>query len=263
MIYTHDISPIMLSLGPINLYWYGAMYVISFLLIENLMKKDTFCLNKNYLDAQQIDTILFTGLISLIIGGRIGYVIFYNLDYYMLNPQRVFFIWEGGMSFHGALIAVFLNLVWLSAKMQLSFLRLSDYLVVFVPIGLFLGRIGNFINAELYGKPTDGTWGVIFPNVDEQTRHPSMLYEAFLEGIVLFIILLFISKIQNYKIGFSTATFLIFYSIFRFIVEFVRVPDIQIGYIVSTWMTMGHILSLPMFFVGLLIYLSAMRSTKL
>jgi len=157
------------------------------------------------------------------------------------------------MSFHGALIGVFVGLIFLSIKNKIKFFELSDFLVPFIPIGLFLGRIGNFINSELYGSPTNSNWGVIFPLVDSVPRHPSMLYEAFLEGIVLYLLLLFF-KINRPPTGTLTAIFLIFYSIFRFCVEFVRVPDLHIGYIYSTWLTTGMILCVPMFFVGILIY---------
>jgi phosphatidylglycerol:prolipoprotein diacylglycerol transferase len=180
-------------------------------------------------------------------------VIFYNFDYYAENLNKVFYIWEGGMSFHGALIGVYVGLIFLSIKNKIKFFKLSDFLVPFIPIGLFLGRTGNFINSELYGSPTNSNWGVIFPLIDSVPRHPSMLYEAFLEGIVLFLLLLFF-KMNRSTTGTLTAIFLIFYSIFRFCVEFVRVPDVHIGYIYSTWLTTGMILCVPMFFVGILIY---------
>ena len=180
-------------------------------------------------------------------------MIFYNFDYYAENLNKVFYICEGGMSFHGALIGVYVGLIFLSIKNKIKFFKLSDFLVPFIPIGLFLGRTGNFINSELYGSPTNSNWGVIFPLIDSVPRHPSMLYEAFLEGIVLYLLLLFF-KMTRPATGILTAIFLIFYSIFRFCVEFVRVPDLHIGYIYSTWLTTGMILCVPMFFVGILIY---------
>ena len=253
MIYTHNIHPIIVSIGSIDLYWYGAMYAISFLLIDYLMKREVVRDTAYEFNVSFIDQLVFISILSVIIGGRLGYVLFYNFDYYLENLNKVFYIWEGGMSFHGALIGVYVGLIFLSIKNKIKFFKLSDFLVPFIPIGLFLGRTGNFINSELYGSPTNSNWGVIFPLVDSVPRHPSMLYEAFLEGIVLYLLLLFF-KINRPPTGTLTAIFLIFYSIFRFCVEFVRVPDLHIGYIYSTWLTTGMILCVPMFFVGILIY---------
>ena len=253
MIYTHNIHPIIISIGSVDLYWYGAMYAISFLLIDYMMKKEVvtneiYKFNNNF-----IDRLVFISIISVILGGRLGYVLFYNFEFYFLNIQKIFFIWEGGMSFHGALIGICVGLFFLSISSKIKFLKLCDFLVIFIPIGLFLGRIGNFINSELYGLPTKSDWGVVFPQIDMQPRHPSMLYEAFLEGIVLFLILLAVKR-HNPATGILSAVFLIFYSLFRFLVEFVRVPDLHIGYLYSTWLTMGMILCIPMFFIGILIY---------
>ena len=253
MIYTHNIHPIIVSIGSIDLYWYGAMYAISFLLIDYLMKREVVRDTAYEFNVSFIDQLVFISILSVIIGGRLGYVLFYNFDYYLENLNKVFYIWEGGMSFHGALIGVYVGLIFLSIKNKIKFFKLSDFLVPFIPIGLFLGRTGNFINSELYGSPTNSNWGVIFPLIDSVPRHPSMLYEAFLEGIVLFLLLLFF-KMNRPTTGTLTAIFLIFYSIFRFCVEFVRVPDVHIGYIYSTWLTTGMILCVPMFFVGILIY---------
>jgi phosphatidylglycerol:prolipoprotein diacylglycerol transferase len=229
------------------------MYAISFLLIDYLMKREVIRNSTCEFNVSFIDQLVFISILSVIIGGRLGYVIFYNFDYYAENLNKVFYIWEGGMSFHGALIGVYVGLIFLSIKNKIKFFKLSDFLVPFIPIGLFLGRTGNFINSELYGSPTNSNWGVIFPLIDSVPRHPSMLYEAFLEGIVLFLLLLFF-KMNRPTTGTLTAIFLIFYSIFRFCVEFVRVPDVHIGYIYSTWLTTGMILCVPMFFVGILIY---------
>ena len=253
MIYTHNIHPIIVSIGSIDLYWYGAMYAISFLLIDYLMKREVVRDTAYEFNVSFIDQLVFISILSVIIGGRLGYVLFYNFDYYLENLNKVFYIWEGGMSFHGALIGVYVGLIFLSIKNKIKFFKLSDFLVPFIPIGLFLGRTGNFINSELYGSPTNSNWGVIFPVIDSVPRHPSMLYEAFLEGIVLYLLLLFF-KMTRPATGILTALFLIFYSIFRFCVEFVRVPDLHIGYIYSTWLTTGMILCVPMFFVGILIY---------
>jgi phosphatidylglycerol:prolipoprotein diacylglycerol transferase len=252
MIYIHNIDPILFSIGFIDLYWYGAMYAISFLLLDYLMKKEVYLGNSNF-DIAIIDKILLISIFSLLIGGRLGYVIFYNLDYYYLNFHKIFYIWEGGMSFHGALLGILLGILFVSIKERINFFKLSDFIVVFIPLGLLLGRIGNFINSELYGMPTNGNWGVIFSKVDSIPRHPSMLYEAFLEGLVLFIILKSIYN-KKPKTGKLTSLFLIYYAFFRCLVEFVRVPDIQIGYLYKDWFTMGMFLSIPMFLIGLFIY---------
>ena len=252
MIYIHNIDPILLSIGFIDLYWYGAMYAISFLLLDYLMKKEVYLGNSDFTIAF-IDKILLISIFTLLLGGRLGYVIFYNIDYYYLNLHKIFYIWEGGMSFHGALLGILIGILAISFKHRISFFKLSDFIVVFVPLGLLLGRIGNFINSELYGMPTDGSWGVIFTKVDSIPRHPSLLYEAILEGLVLFIILKNLYQ-QKPKAGILTALFLIYYSFFRFLVEFVRVPDIQIGYLYGDWFTMGMLLSVPMFLIGLFIY---------
>ena len=259
MIYTHNIDPIIFSLGPIDLYWYGMMYAISFLLIDYMMKANLLNFNKYNLSYAQIDKILLVSLVALLLGGRLGYVFFYNLDYYLLFPIKTLFIWEGGMSFHGALLGVIFSIYWLRKSIDLHFLQLTDFIVLYVPIGLFFGRIGNFINSELYGMPTNSSWGVIFPLLDNIPRHPSMLYEALLEGIALFIIL-FLSRKHSTTTGFLTSIFLIFYSIFRFMIEFVRVPDSHIGYIWSDWLTLGQLLSVPMIFFGMLLLVKINRS---
>ena len=260
MIYTHNIDPVIVTLGPIDLYWYGAMYAISFLVIDYMMKANYFNLNKYNLSSTQTDKILFVSLVFLLLGGRLGYVIFYNFDYYLQFPIKILFIWEGGMSFHGALLGVIIAIFSLGKSIKLNFLQLTDFIVLYVPIGLFFGRIGNFINAELYGTPTNSSWGVIFPRLDSIPRHPSMLYEAFFEGVVLFVILLFLSRKHSDRQGFLTSIFLIFYSIFRFMIEFVRVPDSHIGYIWNDWLTLGQLLSLPMMFFGLLLLTKFKRS---
>ena len=253
MIYTHNINPILLTIGPVDFYWYGAMYAISFLLIDYLMKKEAHKNNSYSFSTNFIDHLVFVLILAVILGGRLGYALFYNLEYYSANPMKVLFIWEGGMSFHGALIGICIGLAILSSSNKIKFFELSDFLVLFIPIGLFLGRIGNFVNSELYGAPTNSNWGVIFPIVDMIPRHPSMLYEAILEGIILLIILYVIKK-NKPNTGLLTSVFLLMYAFFRFCVEFVRVPDAHIGYLYSSWLTMGMILCIPMFFAGILIY---------
>ncbi len=262
MIYTHNIDPILITISQISLYWYGAMYAISFLVIDSLMRKNIPNINNQNITGTQTDKILFTCFIFLLLGGRLGYVIFYNFEYYLSDPIKILFIWQGGMSFHGAFIGIVIAAVRLKDQIKKNFLEITDLIVIYVPIGLFFGRVGNFINSELYGIPTNGSWGVVFPLVDELPRHPSMLYEAFLEGIIIFIILLILSKRKNLSHGIVTSSFLIFYSIFRFIVEFVRVPDMHIGYIWNDWLTMGQILTTPMMFIGLIILFTSERRQR-
>ncbi len=251
MIYIHNISPVMLEILSIKLYWYGFMYALSFIIIDYLV----IAAAKNQkiiLDEKQAEKFTLSILIIAIIGGRLGYVIFYDFSYYISNPINILFLWEGGMSFHGGLIGVISGTIYLAKKNKLRFLDMTDIISLYAPIGLFFGRIGNFINSELYGIQTSGSWGVIFTTIDNYPRHPTMLYEAFLEGFVLFAILTFI-KNKNVKSGIISGCFLLFYGIFRFIVEFVRLPDAHIGYIYYDWVTMGHLLTIPMIGFGLVL----------
>tara|TARA_B100001113_G_scaffold204594_1_gene167788 strand:- start:356 stop:1099 length:744 start_codon:yes stop_codon:yes gene_type:complete len=243
----------MLEIFSIKLYWYGFMYALSFIIIDYLVI--TASKNKKIiLNEDQAEKFTLIILVTAIIGGRLGYIIFYDLSYYLLHPLNIFFIWEGGMSFHGGLIGAIFGSLYLVKKNKLRFFDITDTISLYAPIGLFFGRIGNFINSELYGIKTTGSWGVIFPEVDQYPRHPSMLYEAFLEGFVLFFILMFINS-KNVKSGTISGCFLLLYGFFRFIVEFVRLPDAHIGYIYYDWVTMGHLLSVPMIGFGIfLIY---------
>ena len=247
----HNLNPIFISFGEFHIYWYGIMYLIAFLLAWFL---GNFYIKKGLINitGDNFSDLLFYCFLGVLIGGRVGYSIFYNLSQTFENPLTVFYVWDGGMSFHGGFIGVLIAIIYFCRKNKFSFFLLSDFIVKLVPIGLFTGRIGNFINAELWGKPTDVKWAVIFPNVDNIPRHPTQLYEAFLEGILLFIILNFL-LIKKYRASEITSYFLIYYSLFRFIVEFYRVPDSHVGYIIFNWVTMGQILCIPMFLLGLYI----------
>ena len=251
MTYIHNINPVIFEILSIKLYWYGFMYALSFIIIDYLVI--TAAKNKKILlDEKQAEKFTLTILITAIIGGRLGYVIFYDFTYYTSNLTNIFFLWEGGMSFHGGLIGAMLGSMYISKKNKLRFFDMTDIISLYAPIGLFFGRIGNFINSELYGVQTFGSWGVIFTVIDNHPRHPSMLYEAFLEGLLLFMILMFINK-RNTKSGLLSGCFLFFYGIFRFIVEFVRLPDAHIGYLYNDWVTMGHLLTIPMIGVGIVL----------
>lgn len=245
----HDINPIFISLGDFHIYWYGIMYLIAFLsawYVGNLyIKKNIVGINRD-----DFSDLMFYCFLGILIGGRVGYTIFYNFSYTLENPITIFYLWNGGMSFHGGFIGVILAIVYFCKKNKISFFEISDFIVRLVPIGLFTGRVGNFINGELWGKPTDIIWGVIFPKIDNLPRHPTQIYEAILEGIVLFIILNFVFT-EKLKASVMTSYFLILYSLFRFTVEFFRVPDAHIGYLALNWVTMGQILCIPMFLLGL------------
>jgi phosphatidylglycerol:prolipoprotein diacylglycerol transferase len=227
------------------------MYLLAFSLAWCV---GTFYIKKNIvkISKDNFSDLMFYSFLGVLAGGRIGYSIFYNFYYTLDNPITIFYLWNGGMSFHGGFIGVMVGIIYFCKKNQIPFFEISDFIVKLVPIGLFTGRIGNFINGELWGKPTDLVWGVIFPKIDNLTRHPTQIYEAFLEGIVLFVILNF-SLPKNTRTSRVTAYFLIFYSLFRFIVEFFREPDAHIGYLIFSWVTMGQILCAPMFLLGIYI----------
>lgn len=245
-----SIDPVMLSLGPIDIHWYAVAYLLGFVLGIWRCKVLTVRFNTGA-SAQDYDDFLVWAVIGTILGGRIGYVVFYNSAYYLQNPLEALQVWQGGMAFHGGIVGVIVA-TWLFTRMRkLSFLSFTDILSCVAPIGLFLGRIANFINGELFGRHTDVTWGVIFPHGGPLARHPSQIYEALLEGLLLFVILFALSK--RTKLGripgFLSGVFLALYSVFRFVAEFFREPDPQLGFLYAD-ATMGQLLSLPMFLVG-------------
>ena len=251
MTYIHNINPIMFELFSIKLYWYGFMYALSFIIIDYLIV--TASKNKKIiLSKDQAEKFTIVILIFAILGGRIGYIFFYDFNYYSSNIIKVFYLWEGGMSFHGGLIGVAAGVFYLANQNTLKFFEIADIVCLYAPIGLFFGRVGNFINSELYGIKTSGSWGVVFPVIDSYPRHPSMLYEALLEGVVLFAILFIINQ-KKVHAGIVSGYFLLFYGIFRFFVEFVRLPDAHIGYIYYDWVTMGQLLTIPMLIIGLIL----------
>jgi len=243
------IDPVFLRLGPLELRWYGLMYVLSFtiayFLISHNAKRKNLPLKKD-----DIADLIFYLALGVILGGRIGYILFYNLSYYLENPLKVFAVWEGGMSFHGGLIGTVLLIFYYIRKKKITFMMLADLCVPVAPICLCLGRLGNFINGELFGRVTDLPWGMVFPGGGAQPRHPSQLYEAFLEGPVLYTILWLAQKKKDLPAGVLFWCFVTFYGLFRFLVEFTREPDPQIGYILR-FFSMGQLLSFPMFVLGL------------
>ena len=253
--YTHNLDPVLFDFGLLVIRWYSLAYIFGILIGWWLGKKiiENIVYNKNFnFKLSDFDDLLTYLIFSIIIGGRLGYVTFYNLKYYISNPIDIFKVWEGGMSFHGALIGIIIGTYIFSKKKKVSTLFLLDVVACVSPVGIFLGRIANFINSELYGKTTNVSWSVIFPKVDMLPRHPSQFYEAALEGIVLFLILNFLVFKKNYKIGTCSCLFLIFYGIFRIISEFFREPDVQIGYLFNLF-SMGTILSFLMVLFGFII----------
>lgn len=254
-----QIDPIALSLGPLKVHWYGVMYVIGFLgflLIGKMRSREP----GSVMSPDKVDDMMFWGAIGVILGGRTGYMVFYNLKVLLADPLSFFRIWDGGMSFHGGLLGVILAMFLLARRWNLRFFEVSDFVAPLVPIGLFAGRIGNFINAELWGRQTDVWWGVIFPNVDNVPRHPSQLYQACLEGVVLFVLLHFYRKTSP-PVGAISGLFLVGYGIARITVEFVREPDAHIGYLAGG-ITQGQLLSIPMVVLGLFFMWSAYKKAK-
>jgi phosphatidylglycerol---prolipoprotein diacylglyceryl transferase len=253
--YIHNFDPVLLDLGFIIIRWYSLAYIFGIIIGWWLGKKiishivNTTNLKFNLGDFDDLITYL---IISIIIGGRLGYVIFYNLGYYIATPLDIIKVWEGGMSFHGALIGIIIGTYLFSAKKNVQTFFLLDIIACVSPIGIFFGRIANFINGELVGKVSTTSWSVIFPTVDMLPRHPSQLYEALLEGVVLFVILNALIFRKKYKTGVSSCLFLICYGVFRIISEFFREPDAQMGYLFYLF-SMGTILSFVMILTGLII----------
>jgi phosphatidylglycerol---prolipoprotein diacylglyceryl transferase len=245
-----DIDPIAIDLGMIKIRWYGISYVVGILIAWWLLKRRTRAFRTDW-SAEQVSDLMFYGVIGVIVGGRLGSMLFYNLPYFLSHPLDVFKIWEGGMSFHGGLIGV-LVAIWLFARHTgRTFFNVSDFLAPVVPVGLGCGRIGNFINGELWGLPTALPWGMIFPDprAGGIARHPSPIYECLLEGVVLFIVLWWFSSRPRPARSVS-GLFLLLYGVFRFAVEFVREPDAQLGYLAGGWLTMGQVLCVPMVAMG-------------
>lgn len=245
------IDPVAISLDPIKVHWYGLMYLIgiggAWLLLTKRVTRDY-----SPIKPDALEDLVFYGAMGVILGGRLGYIIFYNFSQFIADPLIIFKVWEGGMSFHGGLIGVVIAM-WVSArKNQCTMLALTDFIAPVVPVGLFFGRIGNFINAELWGRPSDVYWSFVFPGAGPLARHPSQLYEAALEGLVLFLILWMYSNKQRPYMAVS-GMFALFYGLFRFIVEFYRVPDAHLGYLAMDWLTMGQILSTPMIILGVIL----------
>lgn len=247
-----NINPVAFSLGPLQVHWYGLMYLIGFMAawLLGCWRAKHYKLDWT---TDQISDLIFYGALGTILGGRIGYMLFYNFQDLMHHPLDLFKIWEGGMSFHGGLLGVIVALLLFKRKVHKSFWEIGDFLAPLVPLGLGAGRLGNFINGELWGRVTDVPWAMVFPQVDASPRHPSQLYEFGLEGIVLFIVVWWYAA-KPKPTGCVCGVFLITYALCRLLAECFREPDMQMGYLAFGWLTMGQLLSLPMLLIGLYLW---------
>jgi len=253
-------NPVVISLGPLSIHWYGVMYIIAFggaWVLASYRRN----MKPNQWSTDQISDLIFYGAIGAVVGGRLGSVFFYNFDRFLEDPLWVFRVWEGGMSFHGGLLGVGVALYFYSKSLRKGFWETIDFIVPFVPFGLGAGRIGNFIGGELWGRPTDVPWGMVFPHVDQLPRHPSQLYEVALEGVALFILLWWFSSNPRPRLAVS-GVFALGYGSFRFFIEFFREPDQQIGLIAFEWLTMGQLLSVPMAAGGILLLFLSYNKQK-
>lgn len=246
MIHYPDIDPVAFRLGFLTVHWYGLMYLFGFLAAWMIGRRRAWHLGWR---PQQVDDFLTWGMFGVLAGARIGYMLFYDLPSLLQDPLEIVRLWHGGMSFHGGFLGVLVVAWYFARRHDLTFLQMTDFAAPLIPPGLFFGRLGNFINAELWGKPSDVAWAMVFPSGGPMPRHPSQLYEALLEGVVLFIILWFYSA-KPRALGRVSGVFALGYGLARFTVEFVRVPDAQLGYLAFGWLTMGQILCLPLIAVG-------------
>ena len=249
--FINNFDPVAFEIFSLGIRWYSLSYIFGIVLGWLLCKK-IFIKDKNL--NEKFDDYISYLIIGIIVGGRLGYIIFYNIDYYLKNLFDIFKVWEGGMSFHGGLIGIIVATIIFAKKNGENSFLYMDLVAIVAPIGIFFGRLANFINSELYGTPSEVPWAIIFIKIDNLARHPSQLYEAILEGIILFIILLYFRE-KNYlkKPGLISAIFLIFYSVFRFVAEFFRVPDEQLGYLIFN-LSMGQIISVLFIIFGIVLF---------
>jgi len=276
VIYLHHIDPIAFSLGPVQVHWYGLMYLAGFLSAWWLGRQRIRAGRLPGVDMNGFSDLLFYAMLGVVVGGRVGYMLFYAFDVFLANPLSLFKVWEGGMSFHGGLLGVLAGCLWWVRRHRLHFFDVMDFVAPLVPLGLGFGRLGNYVGGELWGKYTNAGWGVIFPRAEEGlqnlpweqiqaqyasgaldrlARHPSQLYEALLEGLVMFAVLWFYSARPRARYAVS-GLFALLYGVFRFLIEFVRMPDNSV-YVAFGWLTRGQILSLPLIALGLwLLWLS-------
>lgn len=263
MISYPDLDPVALAIGPLQVHWYGIAYLLSFLLVWRLGVVRTRQ-SWSPISKPQVEDLVFYGAMGVILGGRIGYVLFYQFDRFVAEPLWLFKVWEGGMSFHGGFLGVCFAALLFARKNGIRFLQLTDFIAPLAPIGLLLGRLGNFIGQELWGRPTDGWWAMVFPADPLQIpRHPSQLYEAVLEGVVLFVVLWLVSR-KKRSVGVLSGLFLVGYGVARFLVEFVREPDAHLAEsLLFDWMTRGQMLCMPMMMAGTSITILSIRRAKI
>lgn len=255
-----DIDPVAISLGPLQVHWYGLMYVVGFVAAWWLGARRARRPGSGW-TPDDVGDLIFYGALGVILGGRIGYTLFYGLDAFLADPLRILRLWEGGMSFHGGLLGVLAAMAWFARRTGRRFFTVTDFIAPLVPIGLGAGRLGNFINGELWGRVTDSPVGMVFPTGGPLPRHPSQLYEAFLEGLVLFAVLWWFSARPRPPMAVS-ALFLLGYGTFRFSVEFLREPDAHLGFVALGWMSMGQLLSVPLVLFGILLMILAYRGGR-
>ena len=257
---THpQFDPVAIHLGPLAIHWYGLMYLAGFMAFLWLGRIRIAMLSDARLNDKLLDDLLFYGVLGVILGGRLGYVLFYKASYYFAHPLEIFAVWQGGMSFHGGFLGVLIAMMLFARRRKLSWLLITDFIAPLVPPGLAFGRLGNFINGELWGRPADAPWAMVFPGVDDLPRHPSQLYEFALEGLLLFALLWLYAR-KPRPIGMVSGLFLVGYGSFRFLVEYTREPDDFLG-LLSLGMSMGQWLSLPMAFAGVLLMVLSNRRT--
>lgn len=254
-----DIDPIAFSLGPLTVHWYGIMYIVAFtaawLLARKRVRSGPW---QGSFSDEQLSDLVFYGALGAVLGGRFGSVIFYNFDRFLADPLWLLRVWEGGMSFHGGFLGVMLAFWLYSRKLKKPWFEVLDFIAPFAPLALGIGRIGNFIGGELWGRPTEVAWGMVFPHVDNLPRHASQLYQAFLEGVLLFALVWWFSSRARPRYAVS-GLFGLGYGLQRFFVEFYREPDSWIGFVALDWMTMGQVLSLPMIIAGIILLVIAYR----
>ena len=264
-----NISPIAFEIGPLAVRWYALGYLFGVILgaaygMSMLKRKSLWADGRPPFEAPAIWDFAFWAIIGIVLGGRIGYVLFYNLTLYAAHPLEVFQLWDGGMSFHGGLIGIMIAVAIFTRSKGGNILSSFDLLSACAPIGIFLVRCANFINGELYGRVTDLPWGVVFPNGGPEPRHPSQLYEGLLEGVIMFIILRLVTHVFYglLRPGLAAGVFGVWYAISRILLEFVRIPDAQLGYLFFGWVTMGQILSIPVLVIGLGLIVYAMTRRR-
>ncbi|ANF58897.1 prolipoprotein diacylglyceryl transferase [Halotalea alkalilenta] len=244
-----DFDPVLFSLGPIQIHWYGLMYVVGFVSAWWLARLRA---ERIGLDRQQVGDMIFYGALGVVLGGRFGYTLFYGFDQFLADPLWILRVWEGGMSFHGGLLGVLVAALLFARRHKLAFFQLTDFIAPIVPVGLGAGRIGNFINQELPGRVSDLPWAIDYPLYGPEMRHPSALYQFATEGVVLFVVLWWVSSKPRRR-GLISGLFMALYGGLRFITEFFRMPDPQLGFIAFGWLTMGQLLCVPMVLIGILL----------